>query len=271
MKGTSPKKRTNRAMRRALAGFFVQFVQVACIITVAVFAGEAVDARFGENVAAKSAVMLVVVVFLALLATVVEHLRRKIAARPVERICAAAKQLAAGDFSVQLEPVHAYGAYDALDEAMEALNAVAAELRQADESRSGFISNVSHELKTPLAVIQSYASALPGAKDEATRAAYCETIVGAAKRLTALVQNVLRLNRLEHHGIRAEFASLRLDDRPLGRELPGDRLEQPALQRGQIYERRHDLCHAAAGRGQRRRHRVGHRLRHERGDGQAYL
>lgn len=212
MKGTSPKKRTNRAMRRALAGFFVQFVLVACIITVAVFAAEAVDARFGENVAAKSAVMLVVVVFLALLTTVVEHLRRKIAARPVERICAAAKQLAAGDFSVQLEPVHAYGAYDALDEAMEALNAVAAELRQADESRSGFISNVSHELKTPLAVIQSYALALSGAKDEATRAAYCETIVGAAKRLTALVQNVLRLNRLEHHGIRAEFASLRLDE-----------------------------------------------------------
>ena len=115
MKGTSPKKRTNRAMRRALAGFFVQFVLVACIITVAVFAAEAVDARFGENVAAKSAVMLVVVVFLALLTTVVEHLRRKIAARPVERICAAAKQLAAGDFSVQLEPVRAYGAYDALD------------------------------------------------------------------------------------------------------------------------------------------------------------
>ena len=68
-----------------------------------------------------------------------------------------------------------------------------------DEMRQEFLSNVSHELKTPIALIQGYAEGLmEGAfEDEENKAFYCEVIMDEANKMNNLVKNLLELNRIE--------------------------------------------------------------------------
>lgn len=70
---------------------------------------------------------------------------------------------------------------------------------QIDEMRKEFLSNVSHELKTPIALIQGYAEGLQeGINDDPeSRAFYCEVIMDEASKMNTMVQKLLTLNQLE--------------------------------------------------------------------------
>ena len=72
--------------------------------------------------------------------------------------------------------------------------------KEIDEMRTEFISNVSHELKTPIALIEGYAEGLTDCvnDDEESRNFYCEVIADEAKKMDALVKNLLHLNELEY-------------------------------------------------------------------------
>jgi len=70
---------------------------------------------------------------------------------------------------------------------------------QIDEMRKEFLSNVSHELKTPIALIQGYAEGLrEGINDDAeSREFYCEVIMDEAAKMNHMVKKLLTLNQLE--------------------------------------------------------------------------
>ena len=70
---------------------------------------------------------------------------------------------------------------------------------QIDEMRTEFLSNVSHELKTPLALIQGYAEGLQACinDDAEDREFYCEVIIDEANKMNRMVQKLLTLNQLE--------------------------------------------------------------------------
>lgn len=70
---------------------------------------------------------------------------------------------------------------------------------QIDEMRKEFLSNVSHELKTPIALIQGYAEGLKECinDDPESRDFYCEVIMDEAGKMNTLVKNLLSLNQLE--------------------------------------------------------------------------
>ena len=70
---------------------------------------------------------------------------------------------------------------------------------QIDEVRKEFLSNVSHELKTPIALIQGYAEGLQEgiSDDPESRAFYCDVIVDEAKKMNRMVRKLLTLNHLE--------------------------------------------------------------------------
>lgn len=70
---------------------------------------------------------------------------------------------------------------------------------QIDEMRKDFLNNVSHELKTPIALIQGYAEGLIDNvnEDEESRQFYCEVIQDEAMKMNRMVQKLLTLNQLE--------------------------------------------------------------------------
>lgn len=73
------------------------------------------------------------------------------------------------------------------------------EKNQIDEMRQEFIGNVSHELKTPIALIQGYAEGLIEgmAEDKESRDYYCEVIMDEANKMNTMVRQLLTLNALE--------------------------------------------------------------------------
>ena len=70
---------------------------------------------------------------------------------------------------------------------------------QIDEMRKEFLSNVSHELKTPLALIQGYAEGLQECinDDAESREFYCDVIIDEADKMNRMVKKLLTLNQLE--------------------------------------------------------------------------
>ena len=122
--------------------------------------------------------------------------------RPMRILSRAMRAVAAGDYSVRVKPVHARSKFDYMDIMFEDFNRMAQELGSTETMKEDFIANVSHELKTPLAVIESYAGALQreGLTD-GERGEYTRTIAAASESLSELVSNILRLNKLENQQI----------------------------------------------------------------------
>ncbi len=91
-----------------------------------------------------------------------------------------------------------------LSETMENLTKTNAQLRdeielerQLDVMRRGFVANVSHELKTPISIIQGYAEGLKMNINTASREKYCDTIIDESNRMNRLVLDLLKLSRYE--------------------------------------------------------------------------
>lgn len=207
-------RRDRRRAATSLTGYLGFSLLVAGIITVAVLLYSFVSDASGGNSAVIAAVMLGCVLLLALVCTAVDLLRRRFTVeRPTGRILDATDRIAAGDFSVRLDPSHTYGRYNAYDAIMENINRMAAELSRTEVLRTDFIANVSHEMKTPLSVIQNYAAAI-GSEDISaeTRREYADTIVSATKRLSALISDVLKLSKLENQEIFPDFRKVDLGE-----------------------------------------------------------
>lgn len=78
---------------------------------------------------------------------------------------------------------------------------------QIDEMRKDFISNVSHELKTPIALIQGYAEGLNEcvADDEESREFYCSVIIDEAQKMNKMVKSLLTLTQMEFGNSMLQF------------------------------------------------------------------
>lgn len=143
------------------------------------------------------------VIILSLLCTLIDAIRRKyMIERPVKRITTAAQRLMQGDLSARIEPMHSYDTSDGFDEIIDYFNRMAQELSGMETLRTDFIANVSHELKTPLAVMQNYGTMLqrPDLTQE-ERIDYAKSITDASRRLSTLITNILKLNKLENQQI----------------------------------------------------------------------
>lgn len=121
---------------------------------------------------------------------------------PMHRLAEATKKVAEGDFSVYVPPLHTSDKLDYLDIMLIDFNKMVEELGSIETLKTDFFSNVSHEIKTPLAIIQNNAELLcrEGIDEEAKRE-YAQTIYNTTKRLSELISNILKLNKLERQTI----------------------------------------------------------------------
>lgn len=122
---------------------------------------------------------------------------------PMQRLAQATRKVAEGDFSVYVAPVHTPDKADYIDRMIVDFNTMVEELGSIETLKTDFFSNVSHEFKTPLAVIYSNAELLQKslAPDDAQQE-QAANILDASKRLANLIQNMLKLNKLEKQTIR---------------------------------------------------------------------
>lgn len=121
---------------------------------------------------------------------------------PLHKLAEATKQVANGDFSVYVPTIHTQNKWDYLDAMIVDFNRMVEELGSIETLKTDFISNVSHEMKTPIAVIKNSAQMLQlGTLSEEEKAEYAKNIDSAAGRLSDLITNILKLNKLENQRI----------------------------------------------------------------------
>jgi signal transduction histidine kinase len=125
------------------------------------------------------------------------------------------RTVAKGDFSRRIPPQRKDGKTGYTEAMYQDFNAMAQELSSIETLKTDFISNVSHEIKTPLAVIQNYAQLLEEggeALPPADRREYTKTIMEASRRLSSLITNILKLNKLENSSLQPVREKFNLSD-----------------------------------------------------------
>lgn len=134
--------------------------------------------------------------------------RREIRAvyeEPMHKLAEATSRVANGDFSVYVPTIHTQDKWDYLDVMIMDFNKMVEELGSIETLKTDFVSNVSHEMKTPIAIIKNYAELLEAEHiTDEQRKEYAESIEGAAMRLSSLISNILKLNKLENQRITPE-------------------------------------------------------------------
>lgn len=196
-----------------LIGTVIPFLTVAVIVTIALVIFVLVNKSSNGNTTLIAIVMLVTIFVLSVAFVVGDKLKRRITIdNPVREILEATEKIAKGDFSVRLSTVRSYEKYNDYDLIKENLNDMAKELEQSAVLKTDFISSVSHELKTPLANVQNYIFLLQGDLDKQTKDKYVKICLEETKRLSSLINNVLKLNKLENQNFNFEKETFRLDD-----------------------------------------------------------
>ena len=197
--------RVFHALQRYLIFFAVVAFLITCCMTlfVTLLSSTLGITLTGEDLNLAAKWTFANVLLLSLLFTVFDAVRRILTVeRPVKQITDAAKKVMQGDFSVRIQPVGYVLRDDKFNEIVACFNTLTEELSSVETLRSDFIANVSHEMKTPLSVMQNYGILLQTPDlPEDKRLEYGKAVVDAARRLSDMMTNILKLNRLENQQI----------------------------------------------------------------------
>ncbi len=197
-----------RQVLKSINNYMVFFLTVAFAVSCCmmlflnILAGSMGLVFDAQNIATAAKVTFGNVLLITFLFGTADYIRRKITVdRPVKQITQAAEKIMQGDFSARVPKIHGAGT-DGFNEVGAVINKMAQELSGTETLRTDFIANVSHELKTPLAVMGNYATMLqkPGLTEE-EKNDYAKAISEAARKLAQLITNILKLNKLENQQI----------------------------------------------------------------------
>ena len=200
---------TTKKILGTVSNFFIFFLLAAFVTTCCIMLFiSALQGSIGreftrEEITVAAKITMLNVILLSIGMAVVDYVRRKLTVeRPVNLITDAASKMIDGDFSVRIEPIAKFATDDSFHEIIECINKMATELSSVETLRTDFIANVSHEMKTPLAVMQNYGTLLQAPDlTEEKRMEYAKAITDASRRLTNMMTNILKLNRLENQQI----------------------------------------------------------------------
>ena len=213
------KRPTFRGVLREFSSFLLFFLSVGFIVSCCmmlflnVLANEVGLVYTSENIAQAAKITFINVVIITVIFKSADFIRRKIMVeRPVRMITDASEKIMNGDFSARVERMSGSG-MEGFNRIGESLNAMAEELSGVETLRADFIANVSHEMKTPLAVMQNYGTLLqaPDISDE-KRIEYAKAITDSSRRLADMTTNILKLNRLENQQIYPNLSTFDLSE-----------------------------------------------------------
>ena len=136
--------------------------------------------------------------------------KRFVVDKPLKKILRSTDRITAGDFSVRITDGNEEHIRTEFDLIAYRLDKMAEELGDMEVLQENFISNISHEMKTPLATLQNYATLIDSEDDEEKIREYASVISMTTRKFSTLITNILRLNKLENQTIFPEKARYNL-------------------------------------------------------------
>ncbi len=205
---------------RKLYQFFLVFFLVAFIVSCTMILFLSILSKEwgvefnSSNINKSATITFLNVLFLSLVFTFLDIVRRRLTTdRIVKGIRNAVFEITKGNFSVRISKKGYWGLDRHYLEIIDCINTMAEELSSVETLRSDFIANVSHEMKTPLAVMQNYGTLLetPHLSEE-KRLEYARAIIDSSRRMTSMIMNILQLNKLENQKIFPEGKAYNLSE-----------------------------------------------------------
>lgn len=152
-----------------------------------------------ENENIINRMMLLILILGLLIGSLCILIAARYLVKPIQTLTVANKRIAKGDFDVEIKTKRA----DEMGVLTQSFNEMASELKQLEQMRQDFVSNVSHEIQTPLTSISGFAMAMKNNSlvAEKDRHYYLDIIIAESDRLSRLSDNLLKLASLdsEHH------------------------------------------------------------------------
>lgn len=213
------KKPTIKSILGSVSSFLLFFLTVGFIVSCTMMLFVKILAYTMEltitpdNIATAAKITFLNVVLITFLFKLADYIRRKIMVeRPTKVITEATEKIMSGDFSVRIPPMQSSG-MEGFNQIAMAINQMAEELSSVETLRTDFIANVSHEMKTPLAVMQNYGTLLqaPNLTKE-KQIEYAKGITDGTRRMADMLTNILKLNRLENQQIYPEISEFDLGE-----------------------------------------------------------
>ncbi|MBQ8831117.1 MAG: HAMP domain-containing histidine kinase [Oscillospiraceae bacterium] len=154
--------------------------------------------------------ILELVVFSLLIGSLITTFMSKLFFDPIKKLGDAMEKVADGDFTVQIETK---SSSKEIQEIYSGFNLMTHELNATEVLQTDFVSNVSHEFKTPINAIEGYTMLLQGGEGlDEDQQQYVEKILFNTKRLSDLVGNILLLSKIENQTIQTNQTKYRLDE-----------------------------------------------------------
>lgn len=162
------------------------------------------------NLRVSPSVILLMLLFSTIIGYTVNFFLSRAFFRPITRLGSAMQKVAKGDFSPR---INTKSHIREIRELYGDFNIMASELSSTEIIQTDFVSNVSHEFKTPINAIQGYATLLQneGASSE-DKAEYVRKILLNTGRLSDLVGNILLLSKLDNSAMELPSVSYHLDE-----------------------------------------------------------
>lgn len=133
--------------------------------------------------------------------------------RPLQRLTRATRMMAKGEFNVRLHSKRK----DEIGQLTESFNRMAKELGALESTRRQFVSDVSHEIQSPLTSIKGFTQALMHKKmDEDSRMRLLGIIAEESNRLSRLSEDLLQLSSLDYEHLKLNVSHYRLDEQIRG-------------------------------------------------------
>lgn len=181
--------------------------QLVLVAALAELAGWAFRHWFG--VAPELPIFVWALVFSGTIGVAVTNHMTKMLIDPIAKLRSAMREVADGDFKVEAK---CESRIQDVQDIYDSFNSMVRELSTTETLQTDFISDVSHEFKTPINAIEGYASLLEGEPSPEEQRAYVEKILFNIRRLSALTGNILLLSKLSNQSILPQKTQFRLDE-----------------------------------------------------------
>ena len=211
MKKVSNGKRTKRkGVKKLSIGWYISFIVIAELAAVlGVSTGLSYAITQLEPLANLPNTAWVVIIGIIIGIPISIFVNRSLLS-PIRRLSVAMDLVGKGSFDIQISTKARFGD---IDEIYRNFNLMTRELAANEMLKTDFVSNVSHEIKTPITAIEGYAMLLQGSdnlSEEETE--YVEKILASSQRLSELVGNVLLLSKINNQAIETRNEKFSLDE-----------------------------------------------------------